>query len=90
MRKTMRLKLTVLAALVIGMAGCGTSQPQNVPGLTKVIGSSLPGAQGLTISDQEKIDETVGRGCAGGVYAKADCDKHTKASAARRSAGLAS
>lgn len=48
------------------------------------VGSSLPGAQGETLRDQDKIDDTVAGGCATGVYKAAECDRHTKASAERR------
>ncbi|MDD9731620.1 hypothetical protein PVW46_17085 [Mameliella sp. AT18] len=36
------------------------------------------------IEDQERIDETVARGCAAGVWTRARCADHTPASAARR------
>lgn len=73
-----------IVALVLPLAACGISQPQDVPGLRQVVGNSLPGAQGLTLEDQEKIDDTVARGCAAGVYTGPECDLHTKASAERR------
>jgi hypothetical protein len=58
-------------------------QPANVAGLSDVLGDDLPGAQGLTPIDQRLIDQTVARGCAGGVFTRAACDRHTAASAAR-------
>ncbi|WP_245431536.1 hypothetical protein [Mesorhizobium atlanticum] len=48
------------------------------------IGSSLAGAQGKTLADQNKIDKTMAPGCAVGLYTPAECDRHTKASADRR------
>ncbi|MER9901587.1 hypothetical protein [Mesorhizobium sp. M0130] len=48
------------------------------------LGSSLPGAQGKTVEDQNRIDHTVAPGCAIALYRPAECDRHTKASAARR------
>lgn len=72
------------AATVLLLGACGISQPENVPGLTAALGDALPGAQGLTIEDQERIDETVARGCAAGVWTRARCADHTPASAARR------
>lgn len=56
----------------------------SVPGLSATLGDALPGAQGLTIEDQERIDETVARGCAAGVWSRAHCTDHTPASAERR------
>lgn len=48
------------------------------------MGSALPGAQGKTLADQDKIDETVARGCGGGAYRKAACKNHSQASEQRR------
>ncbi|WP_292680544.1 hypothetical protein [Mesorhizobium sp.] len=49
------------------------------------LGNSLAGAQGKTVADQNKIDRTMAPGCAVKLYTRAECDLHTKASAARRS-----
>lgn len=46
----------------------------------------LPGAQGLTLIDQDKIDETVARACAARLYTTERCRAHTAASHARRTA----
>lgn len=73
-----------IVALVLMLGACGTSRPQDVPGLRQAVGNSLPGAQGLTLEDQEKIDDTVARGCKTGVYTGPECDLHTEASAGRR------
>jgi hypothetical protein len=67
------------------LAGCGTSGVSGVPALRSAIGSSLAGAQGKTIADQNKIDETMASGCAVKFYTPAECDRHTRASATRRS-----
>jgi hypothetical protein len=56
----------------------------NVAGLNRAIGDDLPGAQGKTLADQTKIDLTVARGCAAGIFEKDKCEAHTPASVARR------
>ncbi|WP_181174850.1 hypothetical protein [Mesorhizobium sp. B2-8-9] len=53
----------------------------SVPALRLAIGSSLAGAQGKTVNDQNKIDHTMASGCAVKFYTPAECDRHTKASA---------
>lgn len=68
------------------VAGCSTLQPASVEGVDRVIGDALPGAKGQTITDQNRIDETVARACAAGLYSTELCDLHTKASAERRTA----
>jgi hypothetical protein len=65
-------------------AGCSTLQPASVEGVDRVIGDELPGAQGQTIKDQDRIDDTVARACAAGLYSTELCDIHTVASAERR------
>lgn len=69
------------------MAACSTSQVASVEGVDRVIGDELPGAQGLTIEDQDRIDDTVARACAAKLYDADLCNRHTTASAARRKAG---
>ncbi|WP_246681930.1 hypothetical protein [Mesorhizobium sp. B2-6-3] len=66
------------------LAGCGTSGVSGVPALRAAIGSSLAGAKGKTVEDQNRIDRTVAPGCAVEFYTPAECDRHTKASAERR------
>ncbi|RUV82490.1 MAG: hypothetical protein EOQ93_11345 [Mesorhizobium sp.] len=66
------------------LAACTTSAVSGAPALRSAIGSSLAGAQGKTITDQNKIDKTMAPGCAIGLYTPAECDRHTKASAERR------
>ena len=81
MRSTTLWPLAFLALIAFGLLGCtGTSAPPSAA----VIGDRLPGAQGLTLEDQERIDDTVARGCAAGLYVREKCDVHTVASAARR------
>ncbi|MER9662262.1 hypothetical protein [Mesorhizobium sp. M0159] len=70
--------------IVLLLAGCGTSGVNGVPALRLALGNSLTGAQGKTVEDQNRIDHTVAPGCAIGLYKPAECDRHTKASAARR------
>lgn len=67
-------------------AGCSTLQPASVEGVDRVIGDALPGAKGETIADQNRIDETVARACAAGLYSTELCNLHTEASAERRTA----
>ena len=66
------------------LAACTTSGASGVPALRSAIGSSLAGAQGKTVADQNRIDKTMAPGCAISLYTPAECDRHTKASAARR------
>ncbi|MFC3754320.1 hypothetical protein [Aquamicrobium ahrensii] len=72
-----------LAALMTSasmLAGCGTSAPANVKGLSQVVGTDLVGARGASAADQRKIDRTVVGLCAGGVWSKQDCARHGKES----------
>ena len=65
--------------------GCaGTSQPVNVSGLRGVLGDTLGGARGETLEDQERIDSTMARGCANGIFSSGACARHTDASFERR------
>ena len=80
----MMRSLILTSALLL--AGCGSSNPANVAGLSDVLADVLPGAQGKTLADQDQIDITVARACAAGVYSAAACARHTDASAARRRA----
>jgi len=66
------------------MAGCSTLQPVSVSGVDRAIGDELPGAKGETVRDQDRIDDTVARACAAGLYSTEFCDLHTIASAERR------
>ncbi|OYR26188.1 hypothetical protein CEV34_2499 [Brucella pseudogrignonensis] len=45
-------------------------------GVRSVLGTDLLGARGATDADQRKIDRTIVRGCAGGVWSKDECSKH--------------
>jgi hypothetical protein len=55
-----------------------------VPALRQALGSSLAGAQGKTLADQNRIDRTMAPGCAIKLYTAAECDRHSEASAERR------
>jgi len=66
------------------LAACSTLQPASVVGIDRAIGDALPGAKGETLKDQDRIDDTIARACAAGIYRVELCDLHTKASAARR------
>lgn len=54
------------------------------------MGNKLPGTQGLTLDDQDNIDDTVARGCAIEVYKRSACAEHTNASLKRRKELLSS
>lgn len=69
--------------VVLTLAGCITSTPATVSGVSGVIGDYLPGTKGKTKEDQKNIDLTVAGGCAGGIYTKNACARHTKASKER-------
>ncbi|ABS12993.1 hypothetical protein I6H96_11230 [Brucella anthropi] len=74
-------KLWTLLALMMSaltLAGCGHSGPANVSGVRNVLGTDLLGARGATEADQRKIDRTIVRGCAGGVWSKDECAIHDK------------
>ena len=79
-----QIVLAMIGANALFLAGCGISQPGNVETLNRSLGDVLPGAQGLTLADQDRIDETVARGCAIGTWSPDRCDDHTAAAAARR------
>jgi hypothetical protein len=77
------LLLIGVLVLVIVM-GCSTSGPADVKGLREVIGISLPGAKGLTLDDQRKIDLTVAGGCGGRIFTKEECRRHGASSWERK------
>lgn len=95
LRRTTRMRFkraTILACLLTTawpLAGCTTSDVSGVPVLRAAIGSSLAGAKGKTVEDQNKIDGTIPRGCAVKLYTAAECDRHTKASVERRRTKIA-
>lgn len=84
MRSKRALMLACLLTTASTLAGCTTSGVNGVPALRLALGNSLAGAQGKTLADQNKIDKTMAPGCAVKLYTPAECDRHTKASAARR------
>lgn len=69
------------------LGACGSLSPANVDGLQKIVGDDLPGAQGLTLADQVKIDLTVARLCGTEIYTREKCEEHTKAAEQRRNKG---
>ncbi|MDO3434312.1 hypothetical protein QWJ46_16655 [Rhizobium sp. CBN3] len=75
-----RAKLLMKACLIMMpaamLAGCGTSGPADVSGLRRVVGTDLIGARGATDAEQRKIDRTVVRLCAGGVWSRKECSLH--------------
>ncbi|MEN5277293.1 hypothetical protein ABE527_10110 [Brucella sp. TWI432] len=78
--KRLRKPLVLLSFMIsaLTLAGCGHSGPANVSGVRRVLGTDLLGARGATDADQRKIDRTIVRGCAGGVWSKDECAKHDK------------
>lgn len=78
------IRQALFCGAVSMMAACSTLQPANVAGVDRLIGDELPGAKGETIADQDRIDDTVARACASGLYSPALCILHTKVSAERR------
>lgn len=73
----------MLCAAVVTLGACTTSLPANVDSLKRVVGTDLPGAQGKTLKDQDRIDSAIAGLCGAGIYGKDLCDVHTKASAGR-------
>jgi hypothetical protein len=67
--RTMK-RLTKPLALCSMLVGCGHSGPANVKGVGSVLETILLGARGATDTDQRKIDRTIVRVCAGGVWSK--------------------
>ncbi|TIT09459.1 MAG: hypothetical protein E5W74_19855 [Mesorhizobium sp.] len=84
MRSIRALMLGCLLTTASTLAACTTSGISGVPALRSALGNSLAGAQGKTLADQNRIDRTMAPGCAIGLYTGAECDRHTRASAARR------
>jgi len=84
MRSSTASTLACLSTTALLLAGCTTSGVSGVPALRMALGSSLAGAQGKTLADQDRIDRTMAPGCAIKLYTSAECDRHTKASAQRR------
>jgi len=79
-----RIRQVVFLNAALMMAGCSILQLASVEGVDRVIGDALPGAQGQTIKDQDRIDDTVARACAANLYSTDLCNLHTAASAERR------
>lgn len=71
---------------VIAGAQCSTiSTPANVDGVKRTVAlDRLATAQGNTRADQDRIDETMARGCAVGLATSLSCQRHTRASDERR------
>lgn len=67
------------------LAGCGTSPLADAPRTIRdVVGTDLPGAQGLTLKDQDRIDSAMAGLCATKVYDKVTCAAHGVRSNERR------
>ncbi|MBY3257051.1 hypothetical protein HFO09_23135 [Rhizobium laguerreae] len=83
-RAMLLMKACLIMTPVATLAGCGTSGPADVSGLRRVAGTDLIGARGATDADQRKIDRTVVRFCAGGVWTRKECGLHGESLAAPR------
>lgn len=84
--RTMQLMPATLCAAALTLAACGTLPLADAPEtIERVVGNDLPGAQGKTLTDQDRIDSALAGLCSTGVYDKQKCDTHTRASAERRS-----
>ncbi|WP_411033856.1 hypothetical protein [Shinella sp. BYT-45] len=80
MKLLARLMMPLSIMTAAGMlTGCGTSAPADASGLRRVVGVDLIGARGATDADQRKIDRTVVRLCAGGVWRVDECGRHGEA-----------
>lgn len=87
MRQVMRvMRRLLVVGSACALAACGDLKPATVPGLSRAVGQELPGARGLTLEDQDRIDDTVARGCATGIYPRSACGRHSAASSERRAA----
>ena len=67
----MRRKNLAIASMLVmaaALTGCGPSRVASVSGLNGVLGNELLSARGATRDDQRKIDTTLERGIAAGVW----------------------
>lgn len=76
--------LLCLGVIAVTLAGCSTLHPVTVAGLRSSVGNTVPGTNGETLADQDRIDEHVARACAAGVYTRDECAVHTASANARR------
>lgn len=84
---TWRLSLLLIAMMpVLAGAQCSTiSTPASVDGVKRTVTlDRLATARGKTADDQDRIDETMARGCAVGLATPSSCARHTRASDDRR------
>ena len=82
---TWRMRATVLLLVKSGAlltAACGSpvgvsANTDEIVGSTReIVGISLVGARGESLEDQTKIDTTVTRLCATGVWTEPECLRH--------------
>lgn len=78
------MKIAIAGLIMLAVSQCSTTGPKTIDGLKGALGDDLGRAHGKTLADQSKIDRNMARGCSIGVCSTAACDRHTKASAARR------
>ncbi len=85
-----RLSLpAMLVAAASMLVACGPSPLADAPKTIRdVVGSDLPGAQGLTVLDQDRIDSAMAGLCATGTYDAKICAAHGRASEGRRRFGF--
>ncbi|QIG68821.1 hypothetical protein EVB68_084 [Rhizobium phage RHph_Y2_6] len=70
--------LTVVSLITVSafLQSCTTLGPGDAKTLGDIVGTNLVGAKGATPLDQDKINRTVARLCAGGVWNKNTCEAH--------------
>ncbi|QIG70545.1 hypothetical protein PP744_gp082 [Rhizobium phage RHph_N38] len=76
MRVSAMLTVVSLSIASAFLQSCTTSGPGSVKALGDIVGTNLVGAKGATLLDQDKINRTVARLCAGGVWNKNTCEAH--------------
>jgi hypothetical protein len=76
MRVSAMLTVVSLTIVSVFSHGCTTLGPANVKTLGDIVGTNLVGARGATPVDQDKINRTVARLCAGSVWNKNTCEAH--------------
>lgn len=80
------LLMTLASVLPIALSACGTSAPESVEPLRRIVGTKLVGAKGATPDDQNRIDTTIVGMCAGRLLTKPECHAHGEATQGKRSA----
>lgn len=80
----MRWTRALAVSLALPLAACGPSLAPDVTTLSDIVGPDLPGAQGKTVEDQDRIDSAMAGLCRTAVIPADACDLHGERSEARR------